>query len=75
MMTTSGYIKRMPVDIYRAQNRGGRGVKSLTLNEEDSIDTMMSMSTHDHLLLFTDKGRIYKGRFCQFTFRCEVKTF
>ena len=60
MMTTSGYIKRMPVDIYRAQNRGGRGVKSLTLNEEDSIDTMMSMSTHDHLLLFTDKGRVYR---------------
>ena len=60
MMTTSGYIKRMPVDTYRAQNRGGRGIRSLTLNEEDSIDTMISMSTHDHLLLFTDKGRVYR---------------
>ena len=60
MLTESGYIKRQPVDTYKAQNRGGRGIRSLTLNEEDSIDTMISMSTHDHLLLFTDKGRVYR---------------
>lgn len=59
-LTESGYIKRQPVDTYRAQNRGGRGIKSLTLNEEDSIDTMISMSTHDYLLLFTNKGRVYR---------------
>ena len=59
-LTESGYIKRQLVDTYRAQNRGGRGIKSLTLNEEDSIDTMISMSTHDFLLLFTDKGRVYR---------------
>lgn len=59
MLTESGYIKRQPVDTYHTQNRGGRGIKSLTLNEEDSIDTLISMSTHDWLLLFTNKGRVY----------------
>ena len=60
ILTTSGYIKRTPVDTYRAQNRGGRGIKSLTLNDEDSIHTMITMSTHDHLLLFTNKGKVYR---------------
>ena len=60
MLTESGYIKRQPTDTYHTQNRGGRGIKSLTLNEEDSIDTMISMSTHDWLLLFTNKGRVYR---------------
>ncbi len=60
MLTESGYVKRTPVDTYKAQNRGGRGIKSLTLNDEDSIDTMIAMSTHDFLLLFTDKGRVYR---------------
>ena len=59
-LTESGYIKRQPVDTYRAQNRGGRGIKSVTLNDEDSIDTMVSMNTHDYLLLFTDRGRVYR---------------
>lgn len=60
MLTESGYIKRQSVDTYHTQNRGGRGIKSLTLNEEDSIDTLISMSTHDWLLLFTNKGRVYR---------------
>ncbi|MBB5183842.1 DNA gyrase subunit A [Catenisphaera adipataccumulans] len=60
MLTMSGYIKRTPVDTYRTQNRGGRGIKSLTLNEDDAIDTMLSMNTHDILLLFTDKGRVFR---------------
>ena len=47
-------------DERRTEISGGRGIKSLTLNEEDSIDTMISMSTHDFLLLFTDKGRVYR---------------
>lgn len=62
MLTESGYIKRQSVDKYKSQNRGGRGIKSLTLNEEDSIDTMISMSTHDYLLLFTNTGRVYRMR-------------
>lgn len=60
ILTMSGYIKRMSVDTYHAQNRGGRGIKSLTLNEEDKIDTMISMNTHDHLMLFTNQGRVYR---------------
>ena len=60
MLTESGYIKRQPVDTYHTQNRGGRGIKSLTLNEEDFIDTLISMSTHDWLLLFTNKGGVYR---------------
>jgi DNA gyrase subunit A len=60
MLTDSGYIKRQPVDTFHSQNRGGKGIKSLTLNEEDSLGTMINMSTHDHLLLFTNLGRVYR---------------
>ncbi|MGM9947618.1 DNA gyrase subunit A [Floccifex sp.] len=60
MLTESGYIKSQLVDTYKTQNRGGRGIKSLTLNEEDSIDTMITMNNHDPLMLFTNKGRVYR---------------
>ena len=59
-MSTSGYIKRAPVDTYRTQNRGGRGVKGMTLNEDDVIDTLITMSSHDYLLLFTNLGKVYR---------------
>lgn len=59
-MTASGYIKRQPVSMYHAQNRGGKGIKSLTLNDEDNVEHMVSMSTHSHLLLFTNQGRVYR---------------
>lgn len=59
-LTESGYIKRQPVDTYHTQNRGGRGIKSMTLNDEDSVDTMVAMTTHNHILLFTNKGRVYR---------------
>lgn len=59
-MTVQGYIKRIPVDTYKIQNRGGRGVKGMSVNEEDIIDQCISMSTHDHLMLFTNKGRVYR---------------
>lgn len=59
-LTESGYIKRQPLDTYHAQNRGGRGIKSVTLNEEDSVDTMAAATTHNHILLFTNKGRVYR---------------
>ncbi|MDO4198046.1 MAG: DNA gyrase subunit A [Erysipelotrichaceae bacterium] len=61
-LSTNGYIKRLPVDTYRLQNRGGRGVKGMTLNEDDIVDQNITMSTHDHLLLFTDKGKVYRIR-------------
>ncbi|MDD7280475.1 MAG: DNA gyrase subunit A [Erysipelotrichaceae bacterium] len=60
MLTESGYIKSQLVDTYKTQNRGGRGIKSLTLNDEDSIDTMITMNNHDPLMLFTNKGRVYR---------------
>lgn len=59
-MTASGYIKRQPVSMYHAQSRGGKGIKSLTLNDEDNVEHMVSMSTHSHLLLFTNQGRVYR---------------
>ncbi|MEG0314205.1 MAG: DNA gyrase subunit A [Erysipelotrichaceae bacterium] len=59
-MTTNGYIKRMPTDTYRTQHRGGRGVKGMAVNEDDIIEILLSMSTHDHLMLFTNLGKVYR---------------
>ena len=59
-MTTNGYIKRMPTDTYRTQNRGGRGVKGMAVNEDDVVDTLITMSTHDYLLMFTNIGKVYR---------------
>ena len=59
-MSTSGYIKRAPVDTYKTQQRGGRGIKGMSLNEDDVIETLITMSTHDHLLMFTNLGRVYR---------------
>lgn len=59
-MTATGYIKRIPSDTYRTQNRGGRGVKGMSMNQDDIIDILTTMSTHDHLLMFTNTGRVYR---------------
>ncbi len=59
-MTTNGYIKRMPVDTYRTQNRGGRGVKGMSVNEDDIVELLITMSTHDYLMLFTNLGKVYR---------------
>ena len=59
-ITSNGYIKRTTVDTYRRQNRGGKGVKGMSLNSNDMIDQMINMSTHDDLLLFTNKGKVYR---------------
>ena len=59
-LSNNGYIKRLPVSTYKTQNRGGRGIKGMTLNEDDIIDQNITMSTHDHLLLFTNKGKVYR---------------
>ena len=59
-MTHLGYVKRLPVDTYRAQNRGGKGIIGLQTREEDFVETLLTCSTHDHLLFFTDKGRMYR---------------
>lgn len=59
-MTTNGYIKRMPIDTYRTQNRGGRGVKGMSVNEDDIVELLTTMSTHDYLMLFTNLGKVYR---------------
>lgn len=59
-MTVNGYIKRTPIDTYRTQNRGGKGVKGMTVNEEDVVDQVLTMNTHDQLLLFTNFGKVYR---------------
>ncbi|MBC7288868.1 MAG: DNA topoisomerase 4 subunit A, partial [Armatimonadetes bacterium] len=59
-VTRDGYIKRMPVDTYRPQGRGGRGVLALTKKEEDTVKDLFVASTHHHLLCFTNKGQVYR---------------
>lgn len=59
-ITTNGYVKRMNIDTYKAQNRGGRGKTGMKMNEDDVIDSIISTSTHDTLLFFTTMGRVYK---------------
>jgi len=59
-VTTNGYVKRMNVDVYRSQNRGGRGKTGMHLNEDDVIDSIIFTKTHDYLLFFTTLGRVYK---------------
>ena len=58
-LSNEGYIKRMPVDTYRTQSRGGRGVNAQNLKEEDFVKTMIVASTHDHVFFFTDNGKVH----------------
>ena len=58
-LSNQGYIKRMPVDTYRTQSRGGRGVSAQNLKEEDYVKSLTIASTHDHMLFFTDLGRVH----------------
>jgi len=59
-LTRAGYIKRTPVDAFRTQNRGGRGVRGTDMKEDDIVSTLLTCSTHDHLLVFTNQGRVYR---------------
>jgi DNA gyrase subunit A len=58
-LTHGGYIKRLPVSEYRAQGRGGRGVRAMATKDEDYTETVFTASTHDNILLFTNRGRVY----------------
>ena len=60
MLSNLGYVKRMASNVYRTQNRGGVGVKGITTNEEDFAKMMISMNTHDSILFFTNKGKVYR---------------
>ena len=59
-LTKKGYIKRMLVDNYRTQNRGGVGIKGMSTNEEDYVEKMINMETHDYILFFSNKGKVYR---------------
>ncbi len=59
-LSHNNYIKRLPVSTYRAQHRGGRGVQGMQTLEEDFVSQLVTLSTHDHVLFFTNKGRVYK---------------
>ena len=58
-LSNHGYVKRMPVDTYRTQSRGGRGVNAQNLKEEDYVKSLNIASTHDHILFFTDIGKVH----------------
>lgn len=58
-MTNSGYVKRLPMDTYRTQKRGGKGMKATEMKEEDFVEKVYIASTHDYLLFFTDQGQVY----------------
>lgn len=59
-LTNKGYIKRVNSDTYKAQNRGGVGIKGMSTNEEDFVCNMISMTTHDYIMFFTNKGKVYR---------------
>ncbi len=59
-LTNFGYVKRMASDVYKTQHRGGRGITGLQTREEDNVNTIISASTHDTLLFFTNKGKMYR---------------
>ncbi|MFZ2189589.1 MAG: DNA gyrase subunit A [Candidatus Magasanikiibacteriota bacterium] len=62
MTTCDGYIKRMPPDTFKTQSRGGKGVIGLTTKEEDVVDKMITTNTHDNILFFTSRGRVFQLR-------------
>jgi DNA gyrase subunit A len=59
-LTNRGYIKRLKSDVYKTQNRGGVGIKGMTTNEEDVVEHLISAKTHDYMLFFSDKGKVYR---------------
>ena len=59
-LTHKGYIKRMPTDTYKLQNKGGVGIKGMATNDEDFVEILKSGTTHNHVLFFTNKGKVYR---------------
>ncbi|UQS82959.1 DNA gyrase subunit A [Bombilactobacillus thymidiniphilus] len=62
VLTHNGYIKRLPADEFKIQNRGGRGIKGMGVNDDDFIEQLIYTSTHDNLLFFTNSGKIYRSK-------------
>ncbi|MDF2902733.1 MAG: gyrase subunit, partial [Bacillus sp. (in: firmicutes)] len=61
-LTHNGYIKRLPVSTYRSQKRGGRGIQGMNTNEDDFVEHLITTSTHDTILFFTNKGKVYRSK-------------
>ncbi|UZW66933.1 DNA gyrase subunit A [Priestia flexa] len=61
-LTHNGYIKRLPVSTYKSQKRGGRGIQGMNTNEDDFVEHLLTTSTHDTILFFTNKGKVYKTK-------------
>lgn len=61
-LTHNGYIKRLPVSTYRSQKRGGRGIQGMNTNEDDFVEQLLTTSTHDTILFFTNKGKVYRTK-------------
>ncbi|MEH6953928.1 DNA gyrase subunit A [Neobacillus drentensis] len=61
-LTHNGYVKRLPVSTYRAQRRGGRGIQGMGTNEDDFVEQLITTSTHDTILFFTNKGKVYRSK-------------
>ena len=59
-LTNKGYIKRLPSDTYKTQNRGGMGIKGMSTNEEDFVEHLINATSHDYILLFTNMGKVYR---------------
>ena len=59
-LTNKGYIKRLPADTYKTQNRGGMGVKGMATNEEDFVEHLINATSHDYILMFTNMGKVYR---------------
>lgn len=59
-LTNNGYIKRMTSETYKTQNRGGVGIKGMATNEDDFVEKLISMTTHDYIMFFTNKGKVYR---------------
>jgi len=59
-LTHFGYIKSQPVEAYKAQRRGGRGISGMTRRDEDYVESLFTVSTHDYILFFTDKGKVFR---------------
>ena len=61
-ISNGGYVKRLPVSTYRAQGRGGKGLRGVRLKDDDYIEHLFVTSTHDFLLFFTNRGKVYRQK-------------
>jgi DNA gyrase subunit A len=61
-LSSRGYVKRLPLETYRLQRRGGRGITGMVTREEDAVSRLIVCDTHDNVLFFTERGRVFQSR-------------